>query len=121
MSKQCTFCRLHNEEGVEIAGNELAFAFYDAFPSAPGHILVSPRRHVGHIRELSGEELGALFQLVQTLVASGDHNIGVNDGPLAGQTINHVHVHVVPRKSGDAEDPRGGVRWLFPDTANYWD
>lgn len=48
------------------------------------------------------------------------YNIGINDGPAAGQTVAHVHIHLIPRYRGDVLDPRGGVRWLFPDRADYW-
>ena len=49
------------------------------------------------------------------------YNIGINDGAAAGQTINHLHIHVIPRYKGDSEDPRGGIRWIFPDKAPYWE
>ncbi len=57
--------------------------------------------------------------LTQTLAPQG-FNIGINDGPIAGQTVLHVHMHLIPRFEGDVADPRGGIRWVIPDKAKYW-
>jgi diadenosine tetraphosphate (Ap4A) HIT family hydrolase len=100
-------------------------AFLDAFPSAPGHTLIIPRRHVALLSDLTVEEHADLFHLLRQVLATmrdaGARSIGVNDGALAGQTVQHVHVHVIPRKAGDVGDPRGGVRWVLPGTAAYWE
>ena len=93
----------------------------------PGHTLVVPRRHVASIFELTEEEWGAVWSMVGVVrreladeeVPDG-FNIGVNDGTAAGQTIAHAHVHVIPRRTGDVEDPRGGVRWVIPAKVRYW-
>lgn len=104
-----------------------AVAFFDCFPVSPCHTLVIPRRHVASIYELSDPELGDLWGLVaavrRQLSAATDaigFNIGVNDGIAAGQTVVHAHIHVIPRREGDVDDPRGGIRWVIPEKARYW-
>lgn len=104
-----------------------AASFPDGFPSAPGHQLVIPVRHVGRIQDLSPDEWSDLFDLVRQVaneVSAGRDvdglNIGINDGEAAGQTVGHLHVHVIPRRTDDVLDPRGGVRWVLPETADYW-
>ena len=99
----------------------------DAYPLAPGHLLVVPTRHVESLFSLSPEDQTALWALVaearelliEELRPDG-FNIGVNDGAAAGQTVAHAHVHVIPRREGDVPDPRGGIRWVIPDRAPYW-
>lgn len=107
--------------------NELAVVIRDAYPIATGHTLVLPRRHVGSFFDLELVEREAMLRLLDaarreldgTLHPAG-YNIGVNDGPAAGQTVPHVHMHLIPRFVGDQADPRGGVRWIFPERADYW-
>jgi diadenosine tetraphosphate (Ap4A) HIT family hydrolase len=86
-----------------------------------------PRRHVASWFDLSNEEHGAILELVDRLrrrldatYAPDGYNLGINDGPAAGQTVMHVHMHVIPRYEGDMKDPRGGVRWVLPGKAAYW-
>ena len=100
----------------------------DRYPVTPGHALVVPRRHVASIFDLAADELRDVWELVAWYRAQGDAaappngwNIGVNDGIAAGQTVGHAHVHVIPRRHHDVHDPRGGLRWIFPGTARYWD
>ena len=69
--------------------------------------------------QISGEDLGALAMLDAELRPDG-YNIGINDGAAAGQTVMHVHMHVIPRYRGDRPDPRGGIRWIIPEKADYW-
>lgn len=104
-----------------------AVAFPDRFPVSDGHTLVVPRRHEAGLAGLSGQEQVELWAL--TLAMSerlrDEHecdgiNIGLNLGEAAGQTVEHVHVHVIPRHRGDVDDPRGGVRWVLPRKAPYW-
>jgi diadenosine tetraphosphate (Ap4A) HIT family hydrolase len=109
-----------------LASNELAFAIWDRFPVSPGHALVVPFRVVGSWWETSNEERFALLALIDDvrLVIGGQHspggyNIGLNIEETAGQTIDHVHIHVIPRYRGDVEDPRGGVRHVIPAKGNY--
>jgi diadenosine tetraphosphate (Ap4A) HIT family hydrolase len=126
MTKPCRFCHLPAEE--VIFSNELALAFDDSFPVSPGHALVIPRRHAGSWFELTGEERLAMLELLDKLQARivesrrpAAFNIGINDGKAAGQSVPHVHIHLMPRYEGDRADPRGGVRWILPDKAAYWD
>jgi diadenosine tetraphosphate (Ap4A) HIT family hydrolase len=99
----------------------------DAFPVAEGHMLVIPRRHVASLFDLSDEEQAALWRLVALVrgklvsqLQPDGFNVGVNDGPAAGQTVMHAHVHVIPRRTGDVADPKGGVRWVVPAKAQFW-
>ena len=118
-----------------LAANEGAVAFCDGFPLNPGHALIIPRRHEGDLFALTAAERDAVFALlpavrgaVQDRFGSPDgFNVGVNVGLAAGQTIGHVHVHLIPRHDGDVDytgdgsrDPRGGVRWVVPQRADYW-
>ena len=121
----CPFCSL--ERTLISAENEHAIAFADAHPVTDCHTLVIPRKHVGSIYELSGEEQSAIWDLVAevrerllTRLKADAFNIGVNDGLAAGQTVEHAHVHIIPRRKGDVADPRGGIRWVIDDKANYW-
>jgi diadenosine tetraphosphate (Ap4A) HIT family hydrolase len=122
----CPFCRMAGDRVPEDSPS--AMAFPDAFPIAAGHTLVVPRRHVASIFDLAPAEQAELWRLVaQVRRELGDRfhpdgfNIGVNDGPAAGQTIFHAHIQVIPRYHGDVADPRGGIRWVIPDKAAYWE
>jgi len=99
----------------------------DGYPISEGHTLVIPKRHVGSFFELETAELEDLLSVLERAKARLDaeygpdgFNIGINDGPAAGQTVPHLHVHLIPRYAGDQEDPRGGIRWIFPEKADYW-
>ena len=103
------------------------YAIRDAFPVAPGHTLLIPRRHVVSLFDVTVVEWVELGQLLVEARAAlrsefqpDGFNIGVNDGPAAGQTVRHLHVHLIPRYRGDRPDPRGGVRWILPEKARYW-
>lgn len=125
MSQSCPFCTL--EAGRIVLENTHAMAVLDGFPISPGHTLVIPKRHIGSLFEATAEERRALFdllavarsQLLESHRPDG-FNIGINDGASAGQTVMHLHIHLIPRYAGDVADPRGGVRWIFPDKAPYW-
>lgn len=121
----CPFCSM--PEARVILQNETAVAVRDTFPVSAGHILVVPRRHVVSIFDLENVEHEALWLLVREArdklyneSAPHGFNIGINDGAVAGQTIMHAHVHVIPRWRGDVEDPRGGIRHVIPGKAEYW-
>ena len=109
-----------------VAENALAFALEDRFPVSPGHTLVIPRRLFATWFEATPEERTALFELVDEVKRVLDerlhpdgYNIGINAGEAAGQTVPHLHVHVIPRYRGDVDDPRGGVRHVIPGKGNY--
>jgi diadenosine tetraphosphate (Ap4A) HIT family hydrolase len=123
--KECPFCPPCDREMLE--SHSLAFAVADGFPISTGHSLIVPRRHVSSFFDLSAEERLAILELLtrvkrllNTRYTPDGYNIGINDGQAAGQTVMHLHVHVIPRYVGDVADPRGGVRWIFPDKAAYW-
>jgi len=122
----CSFCNL--DKSRIILANDHAIAIYDGFSISPGHSLVAPRRHISSFFEATKEEQAAMLELLDKLrqlllkdrIIDG-FNIGINDGIAAGQTVMHLHIHLIPRYAGDMDDPRGGVRWIFPDKAVYWD
>jgi len=106
-----------------VYANEHAVAFFDRYPSAPGHMLVIPRVHVSHVLDLTRAAADAVFDLAlrcRAACTAPSATIGINDGPAAGQTVPHMHLHVIPRTPGDRPDPRGGVRWVLPETAAYF-
>ena len=97
------------------------------YPVSPGHTLLIPKRHTGSFFDLSEQERGDLLgQLDRAKLALDQefqpqgYNIGINDGAAAGQTVPHLHVHLIPRFDGELPDPRGGVRWVIPGKAKYW-
>ena len=125
LTKKCPFCPPKEHEILEV--HRLALAITDNFPLTQGHALVVPRRHVASFFELTAEERLAMMEVLDRAKARIDsehapdaYNIGINDGAQAGQTVMHVHMHLIPRYKGDADDPRGGVRWIFPKKADYW-
>ncbi len=116
--------RLHAEH---IAANDLAFAIRDGFPVSPGHTLVVTRRLVATWFDATSAEQSAAMALVNEVKRMLDeshhpdgYNVGFNAGDAAGQTVPHLHIHIIPRYRGDRPDPRGGVRWVLPDQADYW-
>lgn len=120
----CLFC---DRESLDIiAENELAFAIYDKYPVNLGHVLVIPKRHYASFYESTEEELIAIYEIVQSCKEIVDakykptgYNIGININESAGQTIMHLHVHMIPRYDGDVEDPRGGIRNLKTQLVPY--
>ena len=125
MSYNCPFCAL--DPGRIISETELTVTFRDGFPISPGHTLVIPKRHVASFFEVTETERNELMIALDAAKQELDHeknpdsyNIGINNGPSAGQTVPHLHIHLIPRFNGDCDDPRGGVRWIFPDKADYW-
>jgi diadenosine tetraphosphate (Ap4A) HIT family hydrolase len=123
----CLFCE-RIAAGDLLAENALAAAFADAFPLTPGHALIVPRRHEPDFLALASDEQGAVWALVvpvrrriEEYHRPDGYNLGVNVGAAAGQTIGHVHLHVIPRYRGDVTEPRGGIRWIIPERARYWD
>ena len=122
----CVFCNL-DESRIEIE-NDLALSFKDLYPVTNGHTLVIPKRKVQSFFDLTEEETAAMFELLHLQkedLKNKDSsitgfNIGVNDGEDAGQTIMHCHIHLIPRRSGDMGDPRGGVRGVIPEKQSYY-
>ncbi len=126
MTKPCPFCTLPPERIID--SNDLALVIRDGYPVSPGHTLVIPKRHIGSWFETTPEEQSAMLNLLErakivleTEFKPDGYNIGINDGPTAGQTVPHLHMHLIPRYKGDQGDPRGGVRWIIPEKAKYWE
>ena len=110
----------------KIIDNKNAFAIYDGFPVSKGHVLVIPKRVVAEIFDLNDEEYSSCFNLVKDVkkileeeFKPDGFNIGINNGEKAGQTIFHAHIHVIPRYSGDVDNPRGGIRHVIPGKGDY--
>ncbi|MEA3363246.1 MAG: HIT family protein [Thermodesulfobacteriota bacterium] len=125
MTVDCSFCQL--DPSKHLFSNDLAIVIADGFPVSRGHSLLIPRRHFPSLFEASEEERAALWKLLDqtrdylmTQYRPDGFNIGINDGISAGQTVMHLHIHLIPRYSGDTADPRGGIRWIMPDMAPYW-
>ncbi len=120
----CPFCGVEPRVVLEY---NTARCIRDAYPVTPEHTLLLPRRHVVSVNDLSTQELGDLFQLAKVARAELQErdrsirgfNLGFNDGAAAGQTVAHVHMHLIPRRAGDVPDPRGGVRGVIPGAAAY--
>jgi diadenosine tetraphosphate (Ap4A) HIT family hydrolase/5-methylcytosine-specific restriction endonuclease McrA len=123
--KGCVFCDMPQER--VIAYCELCYAVWDKYPVTPGHLLVIPKRHAPEYFELGRPELNAVHFLLEQLkrqVQESDRtvkgfNVGINCGPAAGQSVRHCHVHLIPRREGDVENPAGGVRHLMPGKGYY--
>lgn len=123
----CPLCEALSGHDLVVA-TPGAVAVMDRYPLNPGHCLILPRRHTPLFWDLTVEETATLFEvlaqarkLIEEKFAPDGYNIGVNVGDAAGQTIGHVHVHLIPRYRGDDDDPRGGVRWILPERAVYWE
>jgi len=121
----CPFCT--PEDSRIIQSNIYTFAIYDGYPISPSHCLIIPKRHMASFFEATREEQAAMLDMLAMMrtILQKEHkpngfNIGINDGAAAGQTVMHLHIHLIPRYTGDQPDPRGGVRWIFPETADYW-
>lgn len=124
--KDCIFCNAAEEREI-LAENEHSLAFMDAFPVTEGHTLIIPKRHVADYFELSEPEVAAINNLLHlrrrellskdTLIKG--FNVGVNIGHVAGQSIMHCHVHLIPRREGDNPAPKGGVRGVIPARQSY--
>lgn len=121
----CPFCRLDADrilmerDGLRVIG--------DGYPVSPGHLLIIPARHIASFRDMTEAEWCAALALIkhcsqkarQEDPSIAGFNVGINDGPAAGQTVMHAHIHLIPRRTGDAENPRGGVRGVIPGKADY--
>jgi len=121
---ECPFCN-PPEARVFFCGDQV-FGLWDAYPVSPGHALLIPRRHIPTWFEATLEEHVALVSAIDQAKAiiekshrPDGYNVGINCGAAAGQTVFHLHVHLIPRYQGDVGDPRGGVRHIIADKANY--
>ncbi|MBU3217984.1 HIT family protein [Clostridium estertheticum] len=121
---ECIFCNINESE--IIVENRYAVAILDHFPVNNGHCLIITKRHFANFFEATEEEIKAIYKLLHEVKEMFDiqyepagYNIGINVGKYAGQTINHLHVHLIPRYIGDVDDPRGGVRNLKKPLVEY--
>jgi diadenosine tetraphosphate (Ap4A) HIT family hydrolase len=120
----CPFCSV--DESRIAFSNDCVIAIWDGFPVSPGHLLIIPRHHTPTWANLSPSEKAATWSAIdqgQRLISERFHpdgfNVGFNESAAAGQTVSHFHLHIIPRYAGDVADPRGGVRYVIPDRANY--
>lgn len=125
VENECPFCKL-NPKVELISETATAVAFLDSFPVNPGHTLIIPKRHKANYFDLTIHEQRALWLLVnrcKTIIEKrfnpDGFNIGINVSETAGQSISHVHIHLIPRYKGDVENPRGGVRGVIPNKQSY--
>lgn len=122
----CPFCEVSRE--LVVAESRHALAIRDRYPASNGHTLVVPRAHAATIFDQSADIQADIWCLVarirnelQSEFNLDGFNVGLNEGTAAGQTVEHAHVHVIPRFHGDVADPRGGIRWVLPERVAYWD
>lgn len=106
--------------------NALACAFFDSYPVSPGHALIVPKRHVPDYFSLTADEkmdidraICSVKSMIDSKWKPDGYNLGINHGAAAGQTVFHLHVHLIPRYVNDVEDPRGGVRGVIPGKQKY--
>ena len=124
-SSECPFCNIDMTRVIE--SNEHALSFLDEYPVTKFHTLIIPKRHVATYFDLTNEERECMHELLSSnraKIQSKDSavegfNIGWNCGEVAGQTVFHAHVHLIPRRKNDVENPRGGVRHLIPNKGDY--
>ena len=129
----CPFCAIAQSPTNDpdhpriIAQNDHAIMIRDGFPVSPGHSLIIPKRHVGSYFKTTNDEKSCLQALLEQAKTQLDlefspaaYNVGINDGPAAGQTVPHCHIHLIPRYDEAGKDPRGGVRWVVAEKADYW-
>ena len=121
----CLFCNI-KESGL-VDENTLAYASYDTYPVSEWHCLIIPKRHVKDYFELTNDEVIACNDLIKKIkekillkdpLVKG-FNIGTNAGKIAGQSVLHCHIHLIPRREGDVENPQGGVRSVIPLKQHY--
>ena len=121
----CLFCNI--EKSGCAHENELAYVSYDSYPVTEYHCLIIPKRHIKNYFDLSNDELLACNELIQTVkkeIIEKDSsvkgfNLGTNIGKVSGQSILHCHLHLIPRREGDVDNPQGGVRSVIPNKQHY--
>jgi diadenosine tetraphosphate (Ap4A) HIT family hydrolase len=126
--KDCPFCnigKLVNKERI-LYEDATWIAVLDRYPVSEGHTLLIPKRHCTTYFDLNfveSDSLAATIKVVKALLDAkykpNGYNIGVNCGEAAGQTVHHCHIHIIPRYTGDCENPRGGVRGVIPNKQHY--
>lgn len=127
MTKQCFFCDVQSQNDQSIIGkNSDFFAKLSDFPVSKGHVEIATKLHIGSFFELTDKQAQGLFSLICKIKKILDkkfkpdgYNLGINNGEAAGQTVMHLHIYLIPRYFGDVENPRGGVRNIFPEKGDY--
>ena len=122
---ECIFCNIDQSRIID--SNDFFYVIRDIYPVTELHTLMIPHRHISSYFDLTEDEQISLFtllkshkeQLLKTDPSITGFNIGVNDGEDAGQTIFHCHIHLIPRRKGDVENARGGVRGVIPEKQSY--
>ncbi len=124
MTDTCRFC--NRAEDRVVLSDEWSQAWYDRHPVSDGHMLIVPRRHFANYFECTDDERVALWEMVANAKAHLDrehspdgYNVGINVGKAAGQSVMHLHIHLIPRYVGDVENPQGGVRAVIPQKQRY--
>ena len=125
LNNSCLFCNSSNNK--YLFENDLAFSTFDTYPVSKLHVLIIPKRHIKNYFELSNDEILACNKIIllsKNKIEQMDKkikgfNIGTNCGKVAGQSINHCHIHLIPRRLGDVESPQGGVRGVIPSKQHY--
>lgn len=122
MEHKCYFCDIQGNIDGLILENDAFFSAYDKAPVNKGHALVISKQHVLSFFHFTSEQITQLYDFIKATKTEIDrqhrpdgYNIGVNDGKAAGRSIDHVHIHLIPRYAGDVENPRGGIRNMFPN------
>lgn len=123
----CLFCDRTNQKKHEIIlENDSCYARWDNFPISTGHLEVIPKNHIDSFFDLDNRQLIQLFSLlkdvkeiVQDRYKPDSYNIGLNEGKVAGRTVEHLHIHLIPRYKGDVDDPQGGIRNVIPGKGKY--
>ena len=120
----CLFCTPETDKIIE--ETEFALLIQDDFPVSPGHCLIVPKRHISTYFEATERENQDFYYLtkqakktIEAIHQVDGYNIGCNNGICAGQSVFHLHIHIIPRYTGDVENPKGGVRWVIPKSASY--
>jgi len=121
---ECVFCTL--PEVDILVENEMTLAFFDKFPVNEGHVLIIPKRHLTSLFDATQEEIMSIWKLLEEVKEvlnnrfhPDGYNVGVNVGAAAGQTVFHLHIHIIPRYQGDVTDPRGGIRKIKKSLVPY--
>ena len=125
LNNPCLFCDIKKSGCVH--ENKLAYASYDSYPVSEHHCLIIPKRHIKDYFDLSNDELVACNELIQIIkkeITKKDpsvkgFNLGTNIGKVSGQSILHCHLHLIPRREGDVDNPQGGVRSVIPNKQHY--
>jgi diadenosine tetraphosphate (Ap4A) HIT family hydrolase len=125
-NENCIFCNLNNNSICMDCSNAGFYVMYDNFPVSKGHVLIISKRHVATYFDLTHEEKKDLLividmakSMLDELYSPDGYNIGCNCGEAAGQTINHFHMHIIPRYKGDMDNPEGGIRGVIPHKQKY--